>query len=573
MIFHQKSHPKEYKAFLEKFEEERMKRNSNSTKKRKISSVEESGSNKKKILEEFFVKKKLPSNEQDVISGRILDYIIANARPLSTVDSPHFLKLVGSLNPRFQMFTRNTLAAMVVKEFYQYKDELMSMLCKVSKVCLTADAWSSQRRAYLGITIHWLDEVTLTRYSRALALKQFFGDSRISGFISSIIQEYQLEGKVQHIVTDNGLSFVKAGYVVLEFDSDDLYDILKTRMLDSAQTYHVWLPDHIRCASHTLNLLAKADVESVLKTCSPVFQSKYEHSMKKIPDLWNKCGRSIKAAEMSGQIIGIHFLLFFVYYSVLLTLSFQINSSGRQLPSPCATRWNSFFDCLRKLQVSPIEPDERNLLREYLTIMTPIAIYLDVLQGETNCYLGPRLDHRDKLTTAVLPHELKLPHYRVSSQISVRPLVCRVGYCFDLDDYVLASVSNPAFKFAWLKGGAEKCRARQKLSARIAMHSFPRSNSHKDSASANELFNFKENDSPTKDEVDLYLCDEDKAIRMLDRHPAIKNVFLRYNAPLPSSAPVERLFSDASLVLTARRFRLSDKLLEYLLLLKIHKKL
>ncbi|KZR99149.1 Uncharacterized protein APZ42_005102, partial [Daphnia magna] len=210
---HFKSHPKEYKVFLEKVEEERMKRNSNSTKKRKICSAEESVINKKKILEEFFVKKKLPSNEQDVISGRILDYIVADARPLSTVDSPHFLKLIGSLNPRFQMFTRNSLAAMVVKEFNRYKDELMSMLCKVSTVCLTADAWSSQRRAFLGITIHWLDEVTLTRYSRALALKRFFGSqtySRISGFISSIIQEYQLEGKVQHIVTDNGLNFVKA---------------------------------------------------------------------------------------------------------------------------------------------------------------------------------------------------------------------------------------------------------------------------------------------------------------------------------------------------------------------------
>jgi hypothetical protein len=75
-------------------------------------------------LEEFFVKKKLPSNEQDVISGRMLDYIVADAsRPLSTVDSPHFMKLIGSLNPRFQMFTRNTMVAMIVKEFSRYKEE------------------------------------------------------------------------------------------------------------------------------------------------------------------------------------------------------------------------------------------------------------------------------------------------------------------------------------------------------------------------------------------------------------------------------------------------------------------
>ncbi|KZR97077.1 Uncharacterized protein APZ42_008252, partial [Daphnia magna] len=59
-----------------------------------------------------------------------------------------------------------------------------------------------------------------------------------------------------------------------------------------------------------------------------------------------------------------------------------------------------------KLQVSPIEQDERNLLREYLAIMTPIAIYLDVLQGETNCFLGLVLPSlmmlRSKLTELVL---------------------------------------------------------------------------------------------------------------------------------------------------------------------------
>ena len=82
-------------------------------------------------MEKFVVKKKLPSNEQDVISGRMLDYIVADARPLSTVDSPNFMKLVGSLNPRFQMFTRNTS---------RYKEELMSLLSKVSTVCLTANA-------------------------------------------------------------------------------------------------------------------------------------------------------------------------------------------------------------------------------------------------------------------------------------------------------------------------------------------------------------------------------------------------------------------------------------------------
>lgn len=48
--------------------------------------------------------------------------------------------------------------------------------------------------------------VVLTKYF-SLGSQTF---SKISEAISCIIQEYRLEGKVQHIVTDNGFNFVKA---------------------------------------------------------------------------------------------------------------------------------------------------------------------------------------------------------------------------------------------------------------------------------------------------------------------------------------------------------------------------
>ena len=80
----------------------------------------------------------------------------------------------------------------------------------------------------------------------------------------------------------------------------------------------------------------------------------------------------------------------------------------------------------------------------------------------------------------------------------------------------------------------------------------------------------------TESELERYLNDKDKRLEMLDKYSNIKKLFMRYNTMLPSSAPVERLFSMAALVLTGqtgKRANLSDKLLEHLILLKIYRNL
>ena len=50
------------------------------------------------------------------------------------------------------------------------------------------------------------------------------------------------------------------------------------------------------------------------------------------------------------------------------------------------------------------------------------------------------------------------------------------------------------------------------------------------------------------DEVSRYLDDTDLSLQSLNRYSIIKQLFLKYNAPTPSSAPVERLFSAGGLI-------------------------
>lgn len=65
----------------------------------------------------------------------------------------------------------------------------------------------------------------------------------------------------------------------------------------------------------------------------------------------------------------------------------------------------------------------------------------------------------------------------------------------------------------------------------------------------------------------------DKTLKVFNKFPPLKNLFIKYNTPIPSSAPVEQVFSIANAVLTAKRSCLSEDNFEKQLLLKINKKI
>ena len=131
-------------------------------------------------------------------------------------------------------------------------------------------------------------------------------------------------------------------------------------------------------------------------------------------------------------------------------------------------------------------------------------------------------------------------------------------------------MSHPKFKFNWIKTAEAKAHAKQLLTRNISQFITRVLISTNYEDSSDEMSSFDEDTTSTRDDIALYLADKNKKLSMLDRHPAIKSVFIHFNTAVPSSAPVERLFSCGSIVLTGRRNRLSDSLLEYLILLKIH---
>ena len=119
--------------------------------------------------------------------------------PVYHVDTVPFKLLVRRLTGgRFGPRCRQTVTNQLESRFKQRKQDLIDTLKTVDRVCTTADCWTSRRRSFLGITIHWLNKDTLQRHSACLAVKQVFGRHTydvLAKFLSAVYNEFRITDK------------------------------------------------------------------------------------------------------------------------------------------------------------------------------------------------------------------------------------------------------------------------------------------------------------------------------------------------------------------------------------------
>ncbi len=430
--------------------------------------------------------------------------------------------------------------------------------------------------------------------------------------LTSVYRKFCIESKVVGCVTDNGSNFVKAfknfgvGSTVSSLDVDedveeiefctiDLTDLYGSGTLDFGNDLN--LPLHFRCAAHTLNLLATSDMEKILKANEDL--GKYHDSLvKKCTKLWN-ASRRPKTAEVFEKYL------------------------KRKLPYPVTTRWNSLYDSLlvilenfsaiqivsEHLNLKEFSKEEKAYLDAYVLCMKPIAIGLDKLQENSYlAFLLPTLFSIRKRLLELFDHNVgmvrklatNLYHHlqdRFTKMLNLDTSDKRVFHC------VVATFTHPKFKMLWTSE-----EEHHKIIKKAVLHAAQEmiladendgngSGTPGSTVSATDDDDFfdlhknhqkkmdstsKNNTTTTKSmtltmtcieaEVMLFASNKSSNLSSLNEHSNVKKLFLKFNCVTPSSGPVERLFSFATLLNAPRRQNMTAENFHRMLFLHGNKK-
>jgi hypothetical protein len=246
-------------------------------------------------------------------------------------------------------------------------------------------------------------------------------------------------------------------------------------------------------------------------------------------------------------------------------------------------RRTKFRTVCDKLSVPAFRVNEVSFLTEFCSVMKPVANALDILQAERNCYLGILLPTLISLRSKLMNLRNELKYATPLANAVLDGIERRFASWFDDEDLILAAVTLPQFRLRWCSDDESKEKTRQLLKREMNRVSMASVNANASIAAQlssedtdEEFFSFggaSVQQNSIQQEMDLYLTDEAKLLDSLKKFPTVKQAFLRYNTAIPSSAPVERLFSTGGQILTPRRCRLSDDHFEMLLLLNANKSL
>jgi hypothetical protein len=258
---------------------------------------------------------------------------------------------------------------------------------------------------------------------------------------------------------------------------------------------------------------------------------------------------------------------------------------------------------MTKLELAPFTANEMSYIKEYCKVSEPVAIALDYLQGEQHAYFGTLLPtifvtkkKLDAMINASGVHQLK--HCKGYAKALREGLNKRFNHLESDEQCLLASAFHPKFRqLGWLsqekrlglkKKMQDLVAAKLKKRVEEADLTFPVDNDSADAGTSAETEVTGVDQNPTADifaDMDDIIDEPTHrgrrnlidvnaetivttwtATKRSDKledddfqlNRSLMELFIQFNTPVPSSAGVERLFSQAGDILRPKRISLRE---------------
>lgn len=242
------------------------------------------------------------------------------------------------------------------------------------------------------------------------------------------------------------------------------------------------------------------------------------------------------------------------------------------------------------LKLSALTSADWDLIKEYLEVMEPIAFAIDYFQGDKDCFLGivaPTINvlilKLNNLYSLKIMNEL-----RDGLVLRIRE---RFSYVINLNmndnvskSFTMSAITHPKFKLSWVPVNyVDSCKTllieeykselKEINNLNASLQENETHHAHSNELDA-DFFSILQNNNnmntPFNVEMKVisFLEHSSNKLEILHSDPIMKTLFIKYNTTIPSSAPVERLFSTAIQIFTPRRNRLADETFGKLIFLK-----
>lgn len=218
-------------------------------------------------------------------------------------------------------------------------------------------------------------------------------------------------------------------------DSEDSFEIIDLP----------YLPNRESCACHTLNLISTTDSDIKPKE-DRKYANLHEKVFGKLSSLWNRSSRSDSAHEQLFRLFK---------KNVCRPNVTRWNSIQKSTKTLLAFGETALNQAMFLLDFPKLSSSEFKFMEEYVTIMEPIASGIEILEA-TQCYYAILIPTiyaiRDQLEDMRSTH---FEHCEPLLEKVITGLYKRFGYLFDLNNpraktAILATCSHPYFKMRWL---------------------------------------------------------------------------------------------------------------------------